>query len=1087
MTVRVTPLHGADAGAYYVDKLPAYYVDPSEPAGVWHGRAAGPLGLGGTVADGDFLRLMAGVHPTHMPRHEMGRPYGEKSVRGFDVTASAPKSVSVLWAVGDPYIQAEVVGAHDAAVAATVGWIEDHAHTRRRINGQVAVVDARGIVAAAFRQHTSRALDPQLHTHVVVANRVRSDDGRWLALDARTIMLDQRTLSALYHSTLRSELTRRLGVEWGPVENGIAEITGVPQRVLDEFSQRSGDVARRLEEKLDRLEATLGREATVRERWRLEREAVVDSRPGKAHGVDAAQLREGWAARLHTHRLTGPDLTDLVIGRHDARTIDSIRTNADSYVRRAVGALEQQQSSWRPAEITRELAALLPPVEAAPGEIVGLLEQLTTRAVATCCVDLSRPVPEGALLRRDGRPVSESVAERVLTTEGILAEERALLAWADRRAEHPGHPNLAATERSVRDLTGPQAETAAAVAGTADLVLVVGPAGTGKTAALAPAVAELHAQRRGVFGVAPSAAAAKVLQAETGVAADTVDKFLAEHDRADGPRRPYWLNVGGTLIVDETAMIPTGRLAALTRLADQEGWRVVMLGDPLQFAPVGRGGMYQLLVDTHGAITLDRVHRFTQPWEAEASLRLRQGDPTVAVVYDAHGRIHGGTHPARDALNAWHTARREGATVVLSASTTETVVDLNHAAQQLRARHGDLNLRSPSVAASPYRLHVGDEIVTRENDRRLTTDRGEMIRNRDTFTITALHRDGAVTATGRTGTVKLPGWYVAEHVELGYAQTSHITQGRTVDRSILVLDSATDLRGLYVPLTRGRDANDVYITTSGNRTAVDVFVESIGRSHIDIPAHARAAQVNPPERHRPGLLDPHQIRDLYDQQATLTDTLNHLDREFEGLPGDRAWHTQHLAKLTEQRLGETAVLQEAFDTIKRYDKPLIRGRHEHDLADARRTADTFAGHATATTREIDRYTADLTDIERRLDTARRQQPHMPAMQARLDTITQRLDHDANQRLQLIRRDPDHNITAQLGQRPPGQAGRLWDHAAGLLDQHHAAWPDRQVSSPGRRLADDLAHDATRQFQRAIQPPERHRQREREGPDLGISM
>ncbi len=77
-----------------------------------------------------------------------------------------------------------------------VDWIERHAHTRYRINGQVAVVDAEGIVAAAFRQHTSRALDPQLHTHVVIANRVRSDDGRWLALDARTIKVDQRTLSA---------------------------------------------------------------------------------------------------------------------------------------------------------------------------------------------------------------------------------------------------------------------------------------------------------------------------------------------------------------------------------------------------------------------------------------------------------------------------------------------------------------------------------------------------------------------------------------------------------------------------------------------------------------------------------------------------------------------------------------------------------------------------------------------------------------------------------------------------------------------------------------------------------------------------
>ena len=98
--------------------------------------------------------------------------------------------------------------------AAMVGWIEAHAHTRYRIGGEVAVVDADGIIAAAFRQHTSRALDPQLHTHVVIANRVLADDGRWLALDARSLKVDQRTLSAIYHAGLRAELTRRLGVAW---------------------------------------------------------------------------------------------------------------------------------------------------------------------------------------------------------------------------------------------------------------------------------------------------------------------------------------------------------------------------------------------------------------------------------------------------------------------------------------------------------------------------------------------------------------------------------------------------------------------------------------------------------------------------------------------------------------------------------------------------------------------------------------------------------------------------------------------------------------------------------------------------------
>ncbi|MCP3861228.1 MAG: relaxase domain-containing protein, partial [Phycisphaeraceae bacterium] len=212
MTARVTTLKGPDAGAYYVEALPSYYLDSGEPKGIWHGHGAERLGLEGEIVDHEFLRIMAGHLPQGRVAVHLGRPYTDDSVRGFDITASAPKSVSTLFAIGDPHTRTDVLAAHDTAVGVMVDWIEAHAHTRYRINGQVAVVDAEGIVAAAFRQHTSRSLDPQLHTHVVIANRVMSPDGRWLALDARTLKLDQRTLSAIYHATLRSELTDRLGV-----------------------------------------------------------------------------------------------------------------------------------------------------------------------------------------------------------------------------------------------------------------------------------------------------------------------------------------------------------------------------------------------------------------------------------------------------------------------------------------------------------------------------------------------------------------------------------------------------------------------------------------------------------------------------------------------------------------------------------------------------------------------------------------------------------------------------------------------------------------------------------------------------------
>ncbi|MEO8698145.1 MAG: MobF family relaxase, partial [Acidimicrobiales bacterium] len=210
MTARVTTLKGLNAGVYYTEQLPSYYLDAGEPRGVWLGDAALSLGLAGVVDDAAFVNVIGGQDPTGS--FVLGRRHGRESVRAFDVTFSAPKSVSVLWGLADETTRAEVLAAHDAAVDAAMGWIERHATTRMQVNGQICVVDAEGITAALFRQHTSRSGDPQLHTHAVIANRVLAPDGRFLALDARYLKFDQRTVSAVYHAGLEAELTQRLGV-----------------------------------------------------------------------------------------------------------------------------------------------------------------------------------------------------------------------------------------------------------------------------------------------------------------------------------------------------------------------------------------------------------------------------------------------------------------------------------------------------------------------------------------------------------------------------------------------------------------------------------------------------------------------------------------------------------------------------------------------------------------------------------------------------------------------------------------------------------------------------------------------------------
>jgi ATP-dependent exoDNAse (exonuclease V) alpha subunit len=299
------------------------------------------------------------------------------------------------------------------------------------------------------------------------------------------------------------------------------------------------------------------------------------------------------------------------------------------------------------------------------------------------------------------------------------------------------------------------------------------------------------------------------------------------------------------VIVDEAGTVSTPKLADLARLAEDRRWRVVLVGDPRQFSAVGRGGMFAHLINTHGAIELDQVHRFANRWEREASLRLRNGDSGVLVEYDRRGRLHDGTQADMETgiLDAWLGARRRGESVALMANTVDTVTRLNQAAQQTRIRNGELDPDAPGLDVDGQRLLVGDQVVTRRNDRALRTDRGVMVKNRDHWTIETIHADRSVSLTGRTGTVRAPAGYAAEHVELGYAQTSHATQGRTVDTGLLLVDAPTDSRGVYTPMTRGRNANHAYVVTDENRTAVDVLTRAVGRDWIDQPAITRRIEL----------------------------------------------------------------------------------------------------------------------------------------------------------------------------------------------------------------------------------------------------
>ena len=838
--IRVTTLYASTAATtarYYT----RYLTDaPGELPGRWAGQQADLLGLNGTVTTEALERLLSGRDP--ISDVELGLPLKDRTlangktiraVAGFDATVSAPKSLSVLWALtGDPGF----AEAHDAAVQAVLNHLERFGSTTRiRSNGGRLHPDSQGLIVAGFRQTTSRADDPQLHTHLVISSRVQTEDGRWLALDARMLKRYQRSLGGLYQSVLRAELTARYGVAFDEIVKGQAEIAGVPADLLALFSKRTVQVDDALAVKLTEFYEREGRDPTDWEKAALTREAAADTRMHKSsRPVD--ELRPGWLDDAADIGVTPESL--LLAVREAGRAQERV---ADVTVNDVLEVLSAAGSAWHREDVIRAFCDLQRPVPGVDGDRwAAMIEQAADRFIGTCVdLDPARGM-SGRVRGSDSRSEWIEPVAAQITSQAILAQEEAILTWA--LDAHSRDPNPSTNDHGP-GLDVLQREAAAAVAGQDRLVLVIGPAGTGKTTMLRAAVADLRFRGRDVFGVSPTAKAARTLERETDMRCDTVAKLLHEWSQPDRPPEWLWrLAPGTTVVVDEASMLGTPHLHRLTELATLNDWRLALIGDPRQLQAVGRGGMFSELCNTGRTIELERVLRFEQPWEAQASLLLRQGDPRALDLYEQHGRIRAGTldehldHFAHE----WLTRHAAGETTAIMASTNQQVDLINDRVQSARHDHEQLDPFCPVPIGAGESAYSGDVVATRRNHRHLTTTSGEQVRNRDLWTVTATHDNGDLTVTPLTGhgQITLPAEYVREHVRLAYAATEMGTQSDTVTASLELASPATTCRNLYVAMTRGRQDNTVCVITETHdigeaRDALDAVL-AIDRA--DVPA-----------------------------------------------------------------------------------------------------------------------------------------------------------------------------------------------------------------------------------------------------------
>lgn len=826
--------------------LTRYYSAHGTPPGRWMGSGLSRLSTGihpGDIVTESQLQLLIGMGRDPSTGEPLGRAYPQyasepesgarrRAVAGYDLTFSIPKSASVLWGLADAPTQTRIAEAHHAAVAQVIAYVErEVAATRTGAtarDGAVAQVGVAGIVATAFDHFDSRAGDPHLHTHVVISNKVQTFlDSKWRSLDGRPIHAAVVALSELHEALFADELTRTLGVAWEPRERGrdrnVAwSIAGVDEALVREFSSRARDIDAATDGLIDEYRERHGRRPDPATIMKLRAQATLSTRPDKElHSL--AELTALWRGRAA-----------LIVGEDPTRWATAIARNPPPPVlqaehvpldeiaavgTRVVEVVAEKRTTWRRWNLVAEAARQTMHYRFASASDREAITEMVADAAERASLRLTPPELASSPIefqRADGSTVFRGRATTVFTGQSLMDAETRLLARAGDLTAPRLHARGIRPTREQRLTTAQRTALAAILESGRSVDVLVGPAGSGKTTAML-ALRNTWERAHGpgsVVGLAPSAAAAQVLAEDIGIATENTAKWWHNH-----VARGETFSAGQLVIIDEASLAGTITLDRITGLAMDAGAKVLLVGDHAQLQAVDAGGAFALLVhDRADAPQLTDVHRFRHTWEKAASVQLRDGDLDVIDAYAANDRLREGAVDTLidEAYAAWRRDLRDGKSSILISDSNEAISALNARARADRILAGEVTGQDEVDLVGGARAARGDLVITRRNDRQLRTGR-TWVRNGDRWIVDAVLTDGSVRVrradTRRDWDVVLPAAYVVEHLDLGYAMTSHRAQGITTDTAHALVQPGMTRENLYVAMTRGRDANIAYVST----------------------------------------------------------------------------------------------------------------------------------------------------------------------------------------------------------------------------------------------------------------------------------
>lgn len=611
MVASVSALSSAGQAASYYE-ADDYYAEGGLAPSEWFGEAAGTLGLEGEVDREQFAALLEG----QIGGKQLGTTRDGKVEHrpGWDITLSAPKSVSIMAEVaGDK----RLVAAHGAAAKVALAHVEKHmAATRVRDGGEVRREVTSNLAIATFRHATSRAQDPQLHTHAVVINATQDRDGQWRSLEPRAFYQLQKEIGAIYRQELAHGVAK-LGYGIEPGKDAMFEIAGVPEKVIEALSQRTAAIDARLAERgISRAEASAAEKQI----------AALDTREAKSH-VDHRELRTDWRATADGKGFDAGARDRLIAEAQDRAKDIEPASGQDMLAQRAVAfaaaKLSEREAVFSVSTLAREAG------DFAFGKI-GHGQISTAIAGAEHRSEL---VPRPFLDRRGAEFAGFTTPQAIATERTLLRLEVAGRGMAEALAK----PMAAArtVERAARQSarsgytwTQDQKRATADLLASRDRISgVQGYAGTAKTTTVLTTYAR-EAERRGlaVTALAPTASAATVLGEALGLRGDTVARHLLAPEARLSSKDAVW-------IVDEASMLSAHDMARLLASADKAGARLVLVGDVKQLASVGAGAAFaQLQAAGMTTSKLAEVVRQTNAGTREAVMASIEGHAGKALA-----------------------------------------------------------------------------------------------------------------------------------------------------------------------------------------------------------------------------------------------------------------------------------------------------------------------------------------------------------------------------------------------------------------------------------------------------------------------